>query len=31
MKDGTSEKQVEAIAADWLKAIRQMPAVRQSR
>ena len=25
MKDGTTEKQVEAIAADWLKAIRQMP------
>jgi hypothetical protein len=25
MSDGTSEKQVEAIAADWLKAIRQMP------
>ena len=25
MKDGTTEKQVEAIAADWLKAVRQMP------
>ena len=25
MKDGTTEKQVEAIAADWLKAIRDMP------
>ena len=25
MSDGTTEKQVEAIAADWLKAIRQMP------
>ncbi|MGA7212808.1 MAG: hypothetical protein WBX20_01235, partial [Terrimicrobiaceae bacterium] len=25
MKDDTTEKQVEAIAADWLKAIRQMP------
>ena len=25
MKDGTSEQEVEAIAADWLKAVRQMP------
>ncbi|MGC2576114.1 MAG: hypothetical protein WA376_00885, partial [Terrimicrobiaceae bacterium] len=25
MSDGTTEKQVEAIAADWLKAVRQMP------
>ena len=25
MSDGTSEKEVEAIAADWLKAVRQMP------
>jgi hypothetical protein len=25
MNDGTTEKQVEAIAADWLKAVRQMP------
>ena len=25
MKDDTTEAQVEAIAADWLKAIRQMP------
>ena len=25
MKDGTGEKQVEAIAADWLKAVQQMP------
>ena len=25
MSDGTSEEQVEAIAADWLKAIRLMP------
>jgi hypothetical protein len=25
MSDGTTEKQVEDIAADWLKAIRQMP------
>ena len=25
MSDGTSEKQVEDIAADWLKAVRQMP------
>jgi hypothetical protein len=25
MKDGTTEQEVEAIAADWLKAIRQMP------
>ena len=25
MSDGTSEEQVEAIAADWLKAVRQMP------
>ena len=24
MSDGTSEKQVEDIAADWLKAVRQM-------
>jgi hypothetical protein len=25
MSDGTSEQEVEAIAADWLKAVRQMP------
>ena len=25
MKDDTTEAQVEAIAADWLKAVRQMP------
>ena len=25
MKDGTTEEQVESIAKDWLKAIRQMP------
>jgi hypothetical protein len=25
MKDGTTEQQVESIAKDWLKAIRQMP------
>ena len=25
MSDGTTEAQVEAIAADWLKAVRQMP------
>ena len=25
MSDGTTEEQVEAIAADWLKAVRQMP------
>ena len=25
MNDGTTEAQVESIAADWLKAIRQMP------
>jgi hypothetical protein len=25
MKDGTTEQEVEAIAADWLKAVRQMP------
>ena len=25
MKDGTTEEQVELIAKDWLKAIRQMP------
>jgi hypothetical protein len=25
MSDGTSEEEVEAIAADWLKAVRQMP------
>ena len=25
MSAGTSEKEVEAIAADWLKAVRQMP------
>ena len=25
MNDGTTEEQVEAIAADWLKAVRQMP------
>ena len=25
MSDGTTEQEVEAIAADWLKAVRQMP------
>ena len=25
MSDGTSEQEVEGIAADWLKAVRQMP------
>jgi len=25
MSDGTTEEQVEALAADWLKAIRQLP------
>ena len=31
MSEGVTEEQVEAIAQDWLKAIRRCRAVRQSR